>query len=188
MSEECWKRCQKNSKLTNNNHAMTVRTAANLNRFIVISISPAPGKNNFSLPFVPCGKNQSGARVCGKSILYRFQRRPNEDQGPALKKSFQSKEFLMGKRLYVGNLSFSLKDDDLQQLFSTSGTVVSAQVIMDRSIGRSKGFGFVEMNSDEEAQAAIAAMNGKEVEGRPLTVNEARPKVEGMNRGRNDYN
>jgi cold-inducible RNA-binding protein len=94
----------------------------------------------------------------------------------------------MGTRLYVGNLSYGLRDDDLQQLFSTSGTVVSAQVIMDRSIGRSKGFGFVEMNSEEEAQAAIAAFNGKEVEGRPLTVNEARPKAEGVSRSRNEYN
>jgi RNA recognition motif-containing protein len=94
----------------------------------------------------------------------------------------------MGKRLYVGNLSYSVSDDDLQQLFAASGTVVSAQVIMDRSIGRSKGFGFVEMNSEEEAQAAIAAFNGKDVEGRPLTVNEARPKAEGVSRGRNEYN
>ena len=94
----------------------------------------------------------------------------------------------MGKRLYVGNLSYSLMDNDLQQLFSATGTVVSAQVIMDRSSGRSKGFGFVEMNSDEEAQAAITALNGKEIEGRPLTVNEARPKADGMSRGRNEYN
>jgi RNA recognition motif-containing protein len=94
----------------------------------------------------------------------------------------------MGKRLYVGNLSYSVSDDDLQQLFAASGTVVSAQVIMDRSIGRSKGFGFVEMNSEEEAQAAIAAFNGKDVEGRPLNVNEARPKAEGVSRGRNEYN
>jgi cold-inducible RNA-binding protein len=102
--------------------------------------------------------------------------------------SFQARSVLMGKRLYVGNLSYSLRDDDLQQMFSTSGTVVSAQVIMDRSIGRSKGFGFVEMDSEEEAQAAIAAFNGKDVEGRPLTVNEARPKAEGVSRGRNEYN
>ena len=94
----------------------------------------------------------------------------------------------MGKRLYVGNLSYGLRDNDLQQLFAASGTVVSAQVIMDRPIGRSKGFGFVEMNSEEEAQAAIAEFNGKEVEGRPLTVNEARPKAEGVTRGRNEYN
>jgi RNA recognition motif-containing protein len=85
----------------------------------------------------------------------------------------------MGKKLYVGNLAYSLSDSDLQGLFEPHGTVQSAQVIMDRDTGRSKGFGFVEMGSDQEAQAAIAALNGKEVEGRALTVNEARPKTEG---------
>jgi RNA recognition motif-containing protein len=85
----------------------------------------------------------------------------------------------MGKKLYVGNLSYSLSDRDLEQLFAAHGTVQSAQVIMDRDTGRSKGFGFVEMGSDQEAQAAITAMNGKEIEGRALTVNEARPKTEG---------
>ena len=85
----------------------------------------------------------------------------------------------MGKKLYVGNLPYSVADSDLQQLFGAHGTVQSAQVIMDRDTGRSKGFGFVEMGSDQEAQAAIAALNGKEVEGRSLTVNEARPKTEG---------
>ncbi len=85
----------------------------------------------------------------------------------------------MGKKLYVGNLSYSLTDRDLEQLFAAHGTVQSAQVIMDRDTGRSKGFGFVEMGSDQEAQTAITAMNGKEVEGRALTVNEARPKTEG---------
>ena len=85
----------------------------------------------------------------------------------------------MGKKLYVGNLAYSVGDGDLQRLFEAHGSVVSAQVIMDRDTGRSKGFGFVEMGSDAEAQAAIAAMNGTEVEGRPLTVNEARPKPEG---------
>ena len=85
----------------------------------------------------------------------------------------------MGKKLYVGNLAYRMSDSDLQQLFEPHGTVVSAQVIMDRDTGRSKGFGFVEMGSDDEAQAAIAALNGHEVEGRPLTVNEARPKPEG---------
>src|SRR5262249_24881555 len=79
----------------------------------------------------------------------------------------------------VGNLPYSITDGDLQQMFSAHGTVQSAQVIMDRDTGRSKGFGFVEMGSDQEAQAAIAAMNGKEHDGRPLTVNEARPKTEG---------
>lgn len=85
----------------------------------------------------------------------------------------------MGKKLYVGNLTYGVTDSMLEQLFASHGTVQSAQVIMDRDTGRSKGFGFVEMGSDAEAQAAIAALNGKEVEGRNLTVNEARPKTEG---------
>ncbi|HSU83103.1 MAG TPA: RNA-binding protein [Thermoanaerobaculia bacterium] len=85
----------------------------------------------------------------------------------------------MGRKLYVGNLSYSVRDSDLQDLFSPHGSVDSAQVIMDRDTGRSKGFGFVEMSSDQEAQAAISALNGKEVEGRNLTVNEARPREEG---------
>ncbi len=84
----------------------------------------------------------------------------------------------MGKKLYVGNLAYGMSDSDLQQLFEAHGTVQSAQVIMDRDTGRSKGFGFVEMGSDQEAQAAIAALNGSQVEGRALTVNEARPKTE----------
>ena len=82
----------------------------------------------------------------------------------------------MGKKLYVGNLSYDFGDGELQQLFEAFGTVQSAQVIMDRDTGRSKGFGFVEMKTDQEAQAAIAAMNGKEVNGRSLTVNEAKPR------------
>ena len=85
----------------------------------------------------------------------------------------------MGKKLYVGNLAYGLGDSDLVRLFEPHGTVQSAQVIMDRDTGRSKGFGFVEMGSDTEAQAAIQALNGTEVEGRALTVNEARPKPEG---------
>jgi cold-inducible RNA-binding protein len=89
------------------------------------------------------------------------------------------RSFSMGQKLYVGNFPFSIGDEDLQKLFESFGTVVSAKVIMDRESGRSKGFGFVEMGSDAEAQAAIAAMNGKDVEGRALTVNEARPKTEG---------
>src|SRR6184192_1278613 len=82
----------------------------------------------------------------------------------------------MGRKLYVGNLAYSVTDSSLEQMFAAHGTVESAQVIMDRDTGRSKGFGFVEMGSDQEAQAAIAAMNGKEVDGRALTVNEAKPK------------
>ncbi len=85
----------------------------------------------------------------------------------------------MGKKLYVGNLAYGVADADLLRLFEPHGTVQSAQVIMDRDTGRSKGFGFVEMGSDSEAQTAIQALNGTEVEGRALTVNEARPKPEG---------
>ena len=82
----------------------------------------------------------------------------------------------MGKKLYVGNLPYNVSSADLQQLFSPHGDVQSAEVIMDRDSGRSKGFGFVEMGTNEEAQAAITALNGSQFEGRPLTVNEARPK------------
>ena len=85
----------------------------------------------------------------------------------------------MGRKLYVGNLSYEIRDSDLEDLFAAHGTVSSAQVITDRDTGRSKGFGFVEMSSDQEAQAAISALNGKPVEGRNLTVNEARPREEG---------
>jgi len=82
----------------------------------------------------------------------------------------------MGAKLYVGNLSYSVSDSDLEQMFAAHGTVRSASVIMDRDTGRSKGFGFVEMGSDQEAQAAINALNGKDMGGRALTVNEARPR------------
>ena len=82
----------------------------------------------------------------------------------------------MGKKLYVGNLSFEITDADLEQLFVAYGKVQSAQVIMDRDAGRSKGFGFVEMSTDQEAHVAIAGLSGKEVGGRSLTVNEARPR------------
>ena len=82
----------------------------------------------------------------------------------------------MGKKLYVGNLTYGVTDSQLEQLFAAHGTVQSAQVIMDRDTGRSKGFGFVEMGSDQEAKAAIAALSGKEVDGRALTVNEAKPR------------
>jgi RNA recognition motif-containing protein len=92
----------------------------------------------------------------------------------------------MGKKLYVGNLAYSVSDSDLQAMFAPHGSVQSAQVIMDRDTGRSKGFGFVEMGSEEEAQAAIAALNGQERDGRALTVNEARPKPEGGG-GRGGY-
>jgi len=90
----------------------------------------------------------------------------------------------MSKRLYVGNLAYGVRDENLQELFSQFGAVRSAQVISDRESGRSKGFGFVEMENDQEAQAAIDALNGKPHEGRPLTVNEARPREDrGGSRG-----
>jgi RNA recognition motif-containing protein len=85
----------------------------------------------------------------------------------------------MGKKLYVGNLSYQVDSSELEQLFGQHGTVVSAQIINDRDTGRSKGFGFVEMASDDEAQAAVAALNGQQHGGRALTVNEARPREEG---------
>jgi cold-inducible RNA-binding protein len=89
----------------------------------------------------------------------------------------------MAKKLYVGNLPYSFADQDLQGLFSQVGNVTSAQVIMDRASGRSKGFGFVEMSSDSEAAEAISRYHGKEHGGRPLTVNEARPMEPRENRG-----
>src|SRR6195952_3480257 len=82
----------------------------------------------------------------------------------------------MGSKLYVGNLSYNVTSTDLEQLFAQHGQVQSAEVISDRDTGRSKGFGFVQMGSDEEAQAAISAMNGQQHDGRALTVNEAKPK------------
>jgi cold-inducible RNA-binding protein len=88
----------------------------------------------------------------------------------------------VAKKLYVGNLTYETTDNDLQSLFGPFGTVQSAQVIMDRDTGRSKGFGFVEMNSSDEAQAAITGLHEKEHNGRRLTVNEAKPREERGNR------
>jgi cold-inducible RNA-binding protein len=101
----------------------------------------------------------------------------------------------MGKKLYVGNLSYDVTDSSLEGLFSSHGTVESAKVIMDRDSGRSKGFGFVEMSSDEEAQAAVSALDGQENDGRALKVNEAKPREDrgsggggfGGGGGRNRY-
>ncbi len=84
----------------------------------------------------------------------------------------------MGNKLYVGNLAYSVRDDSLQEAFAQFGTVTSAKVMMDRETGRSKGFGFVEMGSDAEAQAAVNGMNGQALEGRAIVVNEARPREE----------
>src|SRR5690349_12522684 len=84
----------------------------------------------------------------------------------------------MGSKLYVGNLSYEVTGSDLQELFSPHGTISSAEVIADRDTGRSKGFGFVQMGSDAEAEAAIAALNGQDNNGRALTVNVAKPREE----------
>ncbi len=84
----------------------------------------------------------------------------------------------MAKKIYVGNLPYSIGDNELQGMFEPHGSVQSAQVIVDRDSGRSKGFGFVEMSNDDEASAAIEALNGEDMGGRPLTVNEARPRTE----------
>ncbi|MDD4891379.1 MAG: RNA-binding protein [Phycisphaerae bacterium] len=84
----------------------------------------------------------------------------------------------MGKKIYVGNLGYDVTDAALQTLFAPHGTVQSAQIIIDRSTGRSKGFGFVEMGTEDEAKAAIAALNGQDNGGRALTVNEAKPREE----------
>lgn len=90
----------------------------------------------------------------------------------------------MGRKLYCGNLSYGVSSSDLEQMFAEFGTVESAQVIADRDTGRSKGFGFVEMSSDAEAQAAISGLNEKEYDGRALTVNEARPREDRGGGGR----
>src|SRR5262245_46814344 len=93
----------------------------------------------------------------------------------------------MGRKLYVGNLGYGVTDGDLSKMFEPHGTVESAQVIMDRDTGRSKGFGFVEMKTEQEAQAAIAALNGQDAGGRSLTVNEAKPRTEGGRGGSGGY-
>ncbi len=93
----------------------------------------------------------------------------------------------MSKKLFVGNLPFSVADADLSELFSKAGTVVSATVIVDKYNNRSKGFGFVEMSTEEEAQKAIDTFNGKDVEGRNITVSEARPLEDRPKRESRDF-
>ncbi|HEX8249290.1 MAG TPA: RNA-binding protein, partial [Pyrinomonadaceae bacterium] len=89
----------------------------------------------------------------------------------------------MSTKIYVGNLSFNTSTQDLEDMFGEFGTVQSTNIIEDRETGRSRGFAFVEMSSNEEAQAAITALNGKDMDGRSLTVNEAKPREEGGGRG-----
>jgi RNA recognition motif-containing protein len=86
------------------------------------------------------------------------------------------------KRLYIGNIKWTVTDDQLKTVFSEVGTVVSANIILDRETGRSRGFGFVEMSSEEETKKAIETLNGKNIDGRALTVNEARPEMPGTDR------
>ena len=93
----------------------------------------------------------------------------------------------MGRKLYCGNLSYNVSNSDLEQLFSQFGTVESAQVITDRDTGNSKGFGFVEMASEAEAQAAISGLNEQQHDGRQLTVNEAKPRENRGSSGRSGY-
>ena len=106
--------------------------------------------------------------------LWPFRRDPESDPGHPLWNGV-----FMGKKLYVGNLAYSVTSESLEQMFVEFGTVVSAQVIQDRDTGRSKGFGFVEMQSDDAAQRAISGMHEKDVDGRSLTVNEAKPREGG---------
>src|SRR3954453_14169599 len=110
----------------------------------------------------------------GPKFLASFRSTPKVNCGsihPILQR-----RHVMGKKLYVGNLSYDVDSSALEQLFGAHGTVTSAQIIADRDTGQSKGFGFVEMSSDAEAQAAIAALGGQQHGGRALTVNEAKPK------------
>lgn len=99
----------------------------------------------------------------------------------------------MATKLFIGSLAWATNDDSLKEFFSSAGTVVSASVIMDRETNRSKGFGFVEMSTDEEAKKAVEELNGKELDGRAIVVNEARPREErprgdgGGGYGRNNY-
>jgi cold-inducible RNA-binding protein len=93
----------------------------------------------------------------------------------------------MGKKLYVGNLAYSVTSESLEQMFLEFGAVTSAQVIQDRETGRSKGFGFVEMQADDAAERAINGMHEKQLDGRSLTVNEAKPRESGGGGGRGGY-
>jgi hypothetical protein len=152
--------------------------------------SPAPVGEENGTSFAPFF-----SRLPGGWVLGREDRQHPRSKSVALRTSWPARGraaspwfFLrrptVGKKLYVGNLPYGMTDSDVQRLFEPHGTVQSAQVIMDRDTGRSKGFGFVEMATEAEAQAAIAALNGQDVNGRPLTVNEARPREDRGNRGR----
>jgi len=101
--------------------------------------------------------------------------------------AYLERHHTVGNKLYVGNLAYSVRDENLQQRFAEFGTVTSAKVMMDRETGRSKGFGFVEMSSPAEAQASIRGLNGQSLDGRAIVVNEARPKEAGAGGGGGGY-
>jgi RNA recognition motif-containing protein len=118
-------------------------------------------------------------------IIQKYLFFTNTSAAPAAQTYFDREE-AMAKKLYVGNLSYNTHDEDLREAFSKFGEVLSVTLIVDQATGRSKGFGFVEMTSDEDAQKAISAMNGANFMERTITVNEARPKTEG-GRGRSGF-
>lgn len=113
------------------------------------------------------------------SVVFRLV----ESISPPLKRPQSLKEVIMGRKLYVGNLPYSANDQILREKFEECGTVDSSKVITDRETGRSKGFGFIEMSTDEEAEDAISKFNGSEFDGRPMTVSEAKPMTPNDNRG-----
>jgi RNA recognition motif-containing protein len=131
-----------------------------------------------------------------REFLRRFGESENEDALELLRvaeenhlaknsvRASQKRSYATGRKLYVGNLAFQTTSEDLQELFASAGTVESAAVVEDRDTGRSRGFAFVEMSSDEEATSAIEQFNGKEVRGRALKVNEAQPRENRSHRGR----
>jgi RNA recognition motif-containing protein len=122
--------------------------------------------------------NRRGSRYFCGTLSHLGERLNLSDETSRNQRESLKRKYSMSKKLYVGNLSYSTTNANLQEMFSQFGKVESATVIEDRDTGRSKGFGFVEMSSDAEAQAAISALNGKENDGRALTVNEARPREE----------
>ncbi len=131
------------------------------------------------MPSAILGRYSAQACWTSRSAVSVFDPRDRQRAGMPARRSV-----VVGNKLYVGNLSYQTSSSDLEPLFAPFGTVASAEVIEDRQTGRSKGFGFVEMGSDQEAQAAIQGLNGKDHNGRPLTVNEARPREERGGGGR----